>query len=727
MAGSVPTLTDPDGRLSLVLLEDAFGNTVTLQWTKTGTASSQVRELHVVQLLGGGSRSVDFVMNRLWVPTQMTYDGRTWRYVYDGSANREGELVEIQPPEGPGWRFDYFTPVEPLRRLRHLTTPNGGEVTYDYTNQLVAPPNDYMLFLTGRTIGGRAIPAPAVPAGHTWPWEFAYDYAAGSGYNRQTVVTTPSARLTYVNGPVGAAGHELIDGAIAPTHILVEGQQSGGSLVSLESEDRTYQHVNVITQPGGASFDGAEVARRTIWRGGHSYATTYTYNTANHGDYRHPRTIVEAGELTRTTLLAYTHPQSSPETTSRLIVGLPTSQTVDAEGETWTRAWTYESTTGFRTTATEFAAPGATGYPTTWTHDEQGNVASETNGNHHTTRYTHAWGQVEDTTTPLYVAHRTINPDGTVGADTQANRSTTFRYDALSRLRLTQPAGGTTPIVVDYDQGGTWMRTSRGTAETTTTLDGFGRPIESVNSLGVRRRTVYDADGRVTYEGYPFTASADIGTIIQYDALGRVTRRTNPDGTSATRAYGAGTVRLTDENGHTTLQTWGAYGDPDEARLTSLVDADGRTWRYAYHALGPLWTVQTPDDLFRTWQYTDRNRLSSEVHPESGTTTYSSYDGAGNLTSKTDAAGTVFQYSVRLQRTTGPDCSGDPSHVDYLRARVRPTPDRQRRHGQDYVRVRRDHGSVVERATGGWRVRVQHRLSVRRQRRRHRDCLSQRT
>ena len=210
---------------------------------------------------------------------------------------------------------------------------------------------------------------------------------------------------------------------------------------------------------------------------------------------------MEAGELTRTTLLAYTHPQSSPETTSRLIVGLPTSQTVDAEGETWTRAWAYESSTGFRTTATEFAAPGATGYPTTWTHDDQGNVASEENGNHHTTRYTYAWGQVEDTTTPLYVAHRTINPDGTVGADTQANRSTTFRYDALSRLRLTQPPGGTTPIVVDYDQGGTWMRTSRGTAETTTTLDGFGRPIESVNSLGVRRRTAYDADGRVTYDG----------------------------------------------------------------------------------------------------------------------------------------------------------------------------------------------------------------------------------
>ena len=70
------------------------------------------------------------------------------------------------------------------------------------------------------------------------------------------------------------------------------------------------------------------------------------------------------------------------------------------------------------------------------------------------------------------------------------------------------------------------------TSSVITTFDGFGRLIGTENSGGVRTTTLYDAAGRVTYEGYPFVPSVgrgDIGTSIAYDVLGRVRRRTNPD------------------------------------------------------------------------------------------------------------------------------------------------------------------------------------------------------
>jgi hypothetical protein len=258
---------DPDGRLSLALMEDAFGNTVSLQWTKTGEPNV-VRGLHVVQSLGGGSeRVIDFIMNGLWVPTDMTYLDRTWHYYYDGSPGREGELSRIEPPGEPRWMFEYYTPVEPYRRLQLVKTPNGGEITYHYTQQWLTP-TDYQVFLGGRTIGGRDVPTPITPPGQDWPWEIAYAYAIGSGYSAQTVVTTPSARLTYTYGPVADPNEdELIDGAIAPTNIFVEERLPDNSFGPVESEDRSYQHVGVIDQQAGSSFDGAELEERVIWRG----------------------------------------------------------------------------------------------------------------------------------------------------------------------------------------------------------------------------------------------------------------------------------------------------------------------------------------------------------------------------------------------------------------------------------------------------------------------------
>jgi hypothetical protein len=82
----------------------------------------------------------------------------------------------------------------------------------------------------------------------------------------------------------------------------------------------------------------------------------------------------------------------------------------------------------------------------------------------------------------------------------------------------------------------------------------------------VKTRTEYDAEGRVVYEGYPFSGSADRGTRIEYDPLSRVTRRINPsvdpnNPTFSTLTYSPGSVVITDENGHHATQTWGTHSE----------------------------------------------------------------------------------------------------------------------------------------------------------------------
>jgi YD repeat-containing protein len=86
------------------------------------------------------------------------------------------------------------------------------------------------------------------------------------------------------------------------------------------------------------------------------------------------------------------------------------------------------------------------------------------------------------------------------------------------------------------------------------------------------------------------------------------------------------------------------YGSPDDARLIGVTDAHNQSWSYSYDVTGALAQVTGPG-LTRTWNYNQAtHRLDSETHPESGTTTYLRYDGAGNLEQKRDARGTVSEY-----------------------------------------------------------------------------------
>jgi YD repeat-containing protein len=344
---------------------------------------------------------------------------------------------------------------------------------------------------------------------------------------------------------------------------------------------------------------------------------------------------------------------------------------VTVNGESFSKSWGYNHSNGFLEAEIDYSITTAFGS------DGLGNVGSVTTANGKTTTSTYQWGIVKDTRTAEFTVTRSINSDGTVASETRAGRTSTFAYDALSRVLTNQPPGGTNVIQTDYDNsGGAWVKVTRGSSVTTTSLDGVGRPIATENSLGVKTSTAYDAEGRKTYEGYPFQPSrgfVDKGTrITGYDGLGRVTQRTNPDGSTVDYTYGDGTVTVCDENTsprRCTTQTRQAFGTPDDARLAAVTDALGNTWSYSYNALGKLLTVTAPaggEAIVRAWRYnTTTNLLDLETQPESGTVGYV-YDAAGVVAQRTDAKGTVFTYTYdgndRLKTMTG---GGQTTSITY--------------------------------------------------------------
>ena len=615
---------DSEGRLTQAV--DPFGNVIALTW--------DVGTLQVRQDLGASqSRTVNIAIDAhpvtwLRMPLSLEFNGRTWTYAYDtgacGCAVGLLNGVTPPPPIGPGWSFAYNARFE----LNWLRTPQGGEISYAYGDyqferNKAGQPNPVQVL-------SRVVLTRSDGAGTS-----TYVYSRGSDGEHTTIETPTHAHMVYVHNLTVSEAVVPPDGewgVRARTVISPAGEV-------LEQEARDY-----IPLPVGYESAIGGLQRQIIQRSSRSYTTIHDYRAVQSADFHRPYQTTETGELQRVTVRTFDYGFNLARDGLPYFNGRVASETVTVGGESFTTSNTYNHSTGFTLSETDYGvttmfAPDVSG---------SGNVASVTKANGHTTSFSYQWGIVSGIQTPEHSVTRSINPEGTVEWETRGGRTTRFSYDALFRIANTQPPGGTNPIITEYDNaGGIWVRVRRGDAWLKTTLDGFGRPIATENSVGVKTTTRYDAEGRKTKEGYPFIGSNDIGVDITYDALGRVTRRTNPDGSFSENSYddGAGRITFRDENSHKTVHTRQAFGNPDEARLTSLTDANDKVWGYTYNALGKLRGAVAPDGATRSWVYDSRNLLVSETHPESGTTTYPLYDLAGNLKRKIDANGTQFDYT----------------------------------------------------------------------------------
>ncbi|MCL7452693.1 MAG: Ig-like domain-containing protein, partial [Anaerolineae bacterium] len=257
-----------------------------------------------------------------------------------------------------------------------------------------------------------------------------------------------------------------------------------------------------------------------------------------------------------------------------------------------------------------------------------------------------------------------------------------YRYDSFGRLTHQKRSGdglGWDAADVSlyrgyFDMGTaglqhvtTWL--GRGDHWEEAYVDGLGRIIQThrlkEGVTEIRTTTGYDARGQVAKEWVPYEGShgEDGGhgaygyvppaaglayTGYQYDALGRTTRATHPDGTFTVFRH------------HVVLNPV----DPDfsVARAAVLVrDANGHFTRQSFDAFGRLQTVS--EFLAGAWSDPDN-------WPESWAgeaRTHYVYDMKDNLTNVTDAAGnvTTMQYDMLGRKTSMDDPDMGEWHYYY--------------------------------------------------------------
>jgi len=196
--------------------------------------------------------------------------------------------------------------------------------------------------------------------------------------------------------------------------------------------------------------------------------------------------------------------------------------------------------------------------------------------------------------------------------------------------------------------------------------DQMGRTKEARQYEGgdnyVVTETQYDALGRPFKISNPYRlwqSETALWTTQAFDALGRVTSVTTPDGSVVTTSYSGNSVTVTDQSGKKRKSLTDALG-----RLTDVFEdpTPGLNYQttYGYDVLDDLTTV-TQGTQTRTFNYDSLKRLKSATNPESGTVSYE-YDNNSNLTQKTDARGIVSTYAYdALNRNTTVDYSDTAS------------------------------------------------------------------
>lgn len=672
--GTVYTFGQASGDdLYTTKIEDSYGNTIDVAYM-TGSQVPFDGIATITQHLGAQTRTVTFTADtNSGSPTfkslkTMTFSNRTWNYTQSSAAavmTGYTYLNTVDPPAGPNWSYTYYTappPGNPPGELQTITTPDGGTITYAYTEKL---------FNMGSASAADEVRSRAVISCTTklktatteGTWTFSYPTDLGFPYNQTQSVSPCGVTTTHTffgvgtntAGPVWKIG--LPETTTVKDGALVFQTETLAWIPSVQISDYA---PTVGTNHDTATFVPL-VDTRTIARDGTNWSTDNTYNTSNFNDYGRPSSVLETGELIRTTAYTYAY-GFTPYIVDRI---LSQTETVTGQPLSFTKAYTYDTADGFRKTASIY------GIPTTYIQTIQGdgNVGTIRDANNHDTSFTYDWGVVKNTITPEYTITRVINSDGTVASETRNGFQTSFLYDAIGRrTSIDPPEGNTTTFAYDNpDSLGTYSTATRGPSIIKTYLDSFGRVRETQNNLPtpVRTRIEYDPCGRKTYESYPFTTT-DIGTHYEYDVLDRVKKSTTPDTEFVLYTYTNGIdVRVTDEENKTTDLNWSAFGQPSDARLMSVTDHNQKMTAYGYNAVGSLTSVTLPGNVTRSFVYNAKNLMTSETHPESGNTSYT-YDVAGRMATRTDANGhrTDFTYDDNNRLTyvdrLAPSPGGDP-------------------------------------------------------------------
>lgn len=640
------SVTHPNRSYHVSKITDRNGNWMTFTYANFGTATAVTG----VSTSDGRSLTFNYSGDRL---SSITDGSRTWNYAYQPSSTMMGQqyLKTVTPPAGPAWQYAYDDSaigVPGAASIKTVTYPTGGTITYAYgfVNFAATPdiPRSIVVMSKVTSDGGS--------------WSYTYQPATQAVSNNTSFWDSPGSNPAMVDrttivGPDRTEVYSHVGyNSVISGYVWAIGLLARHTIGDEQVETYGWDWIKISNQenrrPGGLlTIDGAVLAPvmtgRSIARNGLYHNTSYL----GFDDYGNPTTIKESGTQLKTTNITYANNDA------RWMIRLKKDETIvnETTGENVGSITRTFDTNFNMLTETKF------GVPTTYTYTSQGDVATRKDARNITTTYGSYYRGVPRTETQpeSVTVSRVVSGVGNITSETDGENVTTgYGYDGLARLTsITHQLGN--GVAVSW---GTNTRTvTRGGYQETTTYDGFGRETRvEYQGAGapVYRTTRYDAAGRAEFKSYP---SSSLGMTYTYDALGRVKTIVHPSakGGSATQQYTYALNRVEFLNARQLkyVYHYRSFADPEQKDLIGIEAPDiYANVAIRRNTLGQIKEVEQSGKI-RTYNYDTRYYLTSEVNPETGTTTYGR-DGNGNMTSRAvGASGTAgFTYDNRNRPST---------------------------------------------------------------------------
>jgi RHS repeat-associated protein len=291
--------------------------------------------------------------------------------------------------------------------------------------------------------------------------------------------------------------------------------------------------------------------------------------------------------------------------------------------------------------------------------------------------------------------------------DLRASRpGTAFSYDGSNRLVLQQTKDASNNIIAQTSYSyndlslpasvtSTALATPDPSVVSDTRYDGFGRvsqtQLHDSTDGDAFVDTAYDGFGRkqsVTNAHHTAGSSTDGTTQYFYDALGRSSRVTRPDGNTVNSTHVGNCTTVNDEVNHARKSCSDGFG-----RMAAVIEPNASsgslisgayTTNYGYDVLDNLLSVNQTGDgsqiaRNRTFTYDSLSRLLISLNPESGSINYT-YDSAGDcpapnafpgdLVKQVDARGirSCYQYDALHRMIAKNYSSGAPVTYVYDQA-----------------------------------------------------------
>jgi len=530
-------------------------------------------------------------------------DGNTFSFGYDAAGN----MVSVTNPLAEVSRFGY----DPAGNLIQQTTPSDQTTSFSY---------DSAGRLTGVTN----------PASQT----SSYRYSPGGLLLEITDATGASTvnaydeagRLTSVTDTLGRATVSTFDsdGNLA----TVTGPDGGVSRAAYDVLNR----LTGVTGPDGSQVsyaydaDGRRLTTTTA-----SGTTHYAYDTrGNLVSVTDPtEATVTLSYDTASRLTAQTDADGGVWRTSYDPVGNVTATTDPAGGTSsyvFTPAgrlaavidplgrrvsYSYDGT-GRVTQATD-----AQGGVTTYVYDPDGRPSSVTTpaGLTQSFRYDSA-GRLTELVDPRgWITRFQYNARGEETAVITPSGALRRRtYDAAGQLTEVIDANGSTTRY-GYDNAGhlTTITDAKGSV-TRLAYNAAGRQVSSTDPLDRTTQREYDQAGNL------IAVTDPAGRVLRmdYDAGRRLTRRTGADGATASFAYTkAGRLAsMTDSTGTT------RYGYDAAGRMTAITEPDGGVFTLRYDRAGQRTALGYPDGLQLSYDYNGNGRLTRLHDSRAGDAVY---------------------------------------------------------------------------------------------------------